>query len=365
MTDGDGKLAGSDPPGEHDLHRDDVVAVNYELVKAELMAARVAQGTSDDERDRRWQKRKEEFLRGRAIIPRSRALRNRMVRGLSSTDPAASAEDGSGEVSLSQMARADSVAAIRREDEEMAEHVAAHPGKPLAAVAQVADGGDGDGGGDDGEDDDADGDDRGSKRSRSKIRRGRNLIEMSPMKPTTGADLPGELGGLRRRLLGLSELEFEVLMTNLGLMARADAEEQIDRITRMALDFESTAPAKPKTPASTSMIDADYRAMSTELTEAKTREAKLQSLIDELTQANSDLQAQLDVLAMADSTDGAASAEAAAEPAKPETSAAEVDVSAFDDDDELVDDDDDDGDIPEELLGGSEPPEPEMPEDLP
>lgn len=362
MTDGDGKIAGSDPPGEHDLHRDDVVAVNYELVKAELMAARVAQGTSDDERDRRWQKRKEEFLRGRAIIPRSRTLRNRMVRGLSSIDPAASAEDGSGEVSLSQMARADSVAAIRREDEEMAEHVAAHPGKPLAAVAQVADGGDGDG-----EDDGADGDedDRGPKRPRSKIRRGRNLIEMSPMKPTTGADLPGELGGLRRKLLGLSELEFEVLMTNLGLMARADAEEQIDRITRMALDFESTAPAKTEAPASTSMIDADYRAMSTELTEVKTREAKLQSLIDELTQANSDLQAQLDVLAMADSTDGAASAEAAAEPAKPETSAAEVDVSVFGDDDELVDDDDDDGDIPEELLGGSEPPEPEMPEDLP
>lgn len=362
MTDGDGKIAGSDPPGEYDLHRDDVVAVNYELVKAELMAARAAQDTSDDERDRRWQKRKEEFLRGRAIIPRSRTLRNRMVRDLSSADPAASAEDGSGEVSLSQMARADSVAAIRREDEEMAEHVAAHPGKPLAAVTQAVDGGDGDG-----EDDGADGDedDRGPKCPRSKIRRGRNLIEMSPMKPTTGVDLPGELGGLRRKLLGLSELEFEVLMTNLGLMARADAEEQIDRITRMALDFESTAPAKPEAPASTSMIDADYRAMSTELTEAKTREAKLQSLIDELTQANSDLQAQLDVLAMADSTDGGVSAEAAAEPARPETPAAEVDVSAFDDDDDLVGDDDDDDDIPEELLGGSEPPEPEMPEDLP
>lgn len=360
MTDGDGKIAGSDPPEEHDLHRDDVVAVNYELVKAELMAARAAQGASDDEQDRRWQKRKEEFLRGRAIIPRSRTLRNRMVRDLSSTDPAASAEDGSGEVSLSQMARADSVAAIRREDEEVAEHVAAHPGKPLAAVTQVVDGGDGDG-----EDDgaDGDGDDRGPKRPRSKIRRGRNLIEMSPMKPTTGADLPGELGGLRRKLLGLSELEFEVLMTNLGLMARTDAEEQIDRITRMALDFESTAPAKPETPASTSMIDADYRAMSTELTEAKTREAKLQSLIDELTQANSDLQAQLDVLAMADGPDGGV---AEAEQAKPETPAAEVDVSAFGDDDDLVDEDDgDDDDIPEELFGGSEPPEPEMPEDLP
>lgn len=364
MTDGDGKIAGSDPPGEHVLHRDDVVAINYELVKVELMAARAAQGTSDDERDRRWQKRKEEFLRGRAIIPRSRTLRNRMVRDLSSTDPAASVEDGSGEVSLSQMARADSVAAIRREDEEVAEHVAAHPGKPLAAVTQVVDGGDGDGE-DDGADGDGDGDgdDRGPKRPRSKIRRGRNLIEMSPMKPTTGADLPGELGGLRRKLLGLSELEFEVLMTNLGLMARADAEEQIDRITRMALDFESTAPVKPEIPASTSMIDADYRAMSTELTEAKTREAKLQSLIDELTQANSDLQAQLDVLAMADGSDGGV---AEAEPAKSETPVAEVDVSAFGDDDDLVDeDDDDDDDIPEELFGGSEPPEREMPEDLP
>lgn len=353
----DGKIAGSDPPGEHDLHRDDAVAVHYELVKAELMAARAAQDASDDERDRRWQKRKEEFLRDRTIIPRSRTLRNRMVRDLSSaasTDSTASAEDDSEEVSLSQMARADSVAAIRREDEAVAEHVAAHPGKPLAAVTPVVDGGDGDD-----EDDDADGDDRGPKHPQSKIRRGRNLIEMSPMKPMTGADLPGELGGLRRKLLGLSELEFEVLMTNLGLMARSDAEEQIDRITRMALDFESTAPAKPAAAAaSTSMIDVDYRAMSTELTEAKTREAKLQGRLDELAQANSDLQARLDVLAMADG--GGA---AVADPA-PEAPAVEVDVSAFGDDDDLADDDDDD-DVPEELFGGSEPPEPEMPEDLP